>query len=125
MIRDDVCYLITENPSGHGVFDTPSRTERMVYCTVRSVYSADYWRAQEQGLDPQIVFVLSDYGDYNGERLIKYDSRYWRVVRTYVDNRAIELTCEQAEAYVVDPPPSEGDNNNVDGLNSGADGDGI
>ena len=100
LLRADVCYLIAEEPARHGVFDQPTETtERMVYCTVRSVSSADYWRAHEQGLNPEVVFELADYYEYEGERLIRWDGRTWSVIRTYVDGIKIELTCEEARAY--------------------------
>lgn len=103
MIRADVCYLIKETPGTHGVFDTPQRTERMVYCTVRSVSSADYWRAYEHGVTEEYVFVLSDSAEYQGETLIRYGegdaARYFRVVRTYVNGPAVEITVEEAKAY--------------------------
>ena len=110
MIRDDVCYLVLETPGTHGVFDTPIKTERMVYCTVRSVSSADFWRAYENGLEPTMVFVLSDFIDYQGERLIRYGegaaARYYKVLRTYAKDREFEITVMEAGAYVGDPQSS-------------------
>lgn len=107
MIRDDVCHLITEEPGRHGVFDTPKRTERMVYCTVRSVSSADYWRAYEHGISLTLVFELADCADYHGERLIRYgegeNARYYEIVRTYAAGDAVELTVTEAKAYVGQP----------------------
>lgn len=101
MIRADVIYLLSENPGSHGVFDTPTYTERIVYCTVRSVGMTEFYRAHEQGLEPSIVFVLTDAADYEGERLIRWGDVYYKVIRTYVDGLAIEITCEEAEAYVT------------------------
>lgn len=110
MIRDDVCYLIQETPGTHGVFDTPTRTERMVYCSVRSVSSADFWRAYSNGLEPTLVFVLSDFIDYQGERLIRYgegqSARYYKVLRTYAKDRELEITVVEAGAYDGDPQGS-------------------
>lgn len=99
MIRDDVCYLITEDPSPHGLFDDKTLTERMVYCRVNSVSSADYWRGKTAGVDLSVVFVLSDYLEYNGEKLIRWGDRYYSVVRTYVNQNEIEISCEEAKAY--------------------------
>ena len=97
MIRDDVCYLVTETPSPHGVFDEVTKTERMVFCLVNSVSSADYWRAQTAGVDLSVVFVLSDYREYDGEKLIRCGDRYYSVVRTYVNQNEIEISCEEAK----------------------------
>lgn len=111
MIRDDVCYLVAEDPEERGIFETKTRTERMVFCSVRSVGSSDFWRARTAGVDLTIVFVLSDFIDYHGEKLIRYGegdaARYYGVVRTYVnDSREIEITCEEAKAYVGQPQDS-------------------
>lgn len=96
MIRDDVCYFVTESPEAHGVFDLPATTERMVYCAVRSVYSTEFWRAYEHGIEPQFVIVLSDPAEYQGERVVKYNGKFYRIVRTYADSPAgIELTVEE------------------------------
>lgn len=100
MIRDDVCYLISESPSPHGLFDTVTRTERMVYCRVNSVGSAEFWRGKTAGVDLSIVFVLSDYLEYQGEKLIRWGDRLYSVVRTYVNQNEIEISCEEAGAYV-------------------------
>ena len=113
MLRADVIYLIDETPGTHGYFDKPTYRERMVYCTVRSVGMNEYYRAHEQGLNPEIVFELADCSDYNGERLIRWgeraattfepeDIRYYRVIRTYVDGLKIELTCEEAGYVTTD-----------------------
>lgn len=107
MIRDDVCYLISELPSAHGVFDPPSRAERMVFCQLRSVYGSEFWRAKEAGTELSVVFVLSDYREYNGERMLRWvdggKSRYYRIVRSYVDGYEVQLTCEEVPAYDGQP----------------------
>ena len=107
MICDDVIYLISDDPTPHGVFETRTRTERRVFCTVRSVSSADYWRAKSSGLAPEKVFVLSDLIDYNGEMLIRHGegqaARYYNVMRTYANGRELEITVEAAKAYDLQP----------------------
>lgn len=96
MIRADVIYLIAETPGAHGFFDKPTYTERMVYCTVSSVGRTEYYQAHVQGLEPTVVFTLTEAGDYDGERILRWNGRVYRVIRTYVDGLGIELTCEEA-----------------------------
>ena len=104
MICDDVCYLLTETPGTHGVFDTPACTERMVFCQVRSVGSADFWRAYGNGVKVEKVFVLSDPAEYGGEKLLRYNGVRYSVVRTSTNNHhEIEITTEAAKAYVKQP----------------------
>ena len=100
MIRDDECYLISQNPDTHGVFDPPEETERMVLCAVRSVGANEFYRAKEYGLNPQLVFVLSDLLDYEGEKQLRYGDKRYDVIRTYCDGFGIELTVEEAKTDV-------------------------
>lgn len=100
MIRDDACRLIAAEPSERGVFDEKETCGRMVFCRVRSVYSSEYWRARTAGVEPSIVFVLSDFHDYRNEKLILYGNMVYRIERTYInDLNEIELTCTEAYAY--------------------------
>lgn len=101
MIRDDVCYLISESPDDRGLFDPAALTERRVFCRVESVTSADFWRAQTAGVDLSLVFVLSDFLEYKGEKLLRHGDIYYNIIRTYVTGREIELSCEVNRRYVV------------------------
>lgn len=96
MIFRDVITLISENPAAHGVFDTTSETSRQVFCSVRSVGMTEAYTALSNGLNPQFVFVLSDYEDYQGEKICSYNGTRYRIVRTYRNNQQIELTVEEA-----------------------------
>lgn len=102
MIRDDVCYLVAEAPEAHGIFDRPTETERMVYCTVRSVRRDEFYRALDNKLHPVIVFVLQDAIEYAGEKIILWQGpldsapKRYRVVRTYQTGFALEIVCEEA-----------------------------
>ena len=96
MLFRDVLTLIGEKPKAHGVSDPPTKTERTVYCTVRSVGMNEAYQALANGLHPQFVFVLSDYADYENEKICKYNGVEYRIVRTYRNNQAIELTVEEA-----------------------------
>lgn len=107
MICDDVIYLISDDPTPGGVFETRTRTEKRVFCTVRSVSRSDYYRAAAAGLNPQKVFVLSDLIDYDGQTLIRHgegaNARYYNVLRTYASGRQLEITVESAKAYEGQP----------------------
>lgn len=98
MIFRDVLTLISESPEAHGVFDPVSETPRQVFCSVRSVGMREAYEALSNGLKPEFVFVLSDYSDYNGEKICEYNSKRYRIVRTYRNNQSIELTVEEVTA---------------------------
>lgn len=84
MICDDVIYLISEDPVAHGVFDKPTEVKTKCYCRVNSVTRSEFYRARENGSEPVFVFVLSEYADYNGEKIVEYRDKRYRVIRTYV-----------------------------------------
>ena len=98
MIRDDVLYLVGESPAAHGIFDKPTETRRMVFCRVHSVTRSEFWRAFENGIEPELVFEISDYADYAGEKILIYNETRYRVVRTYVTHHAVELTAARITA---------------------------
>ena len=91
----DVLTLISETPEAHGVFDAPTEKETDVFCTVKSVGMNEAYQAMSNGLKPSFVFVLSDYSDYNGEKILEYHDKRYRVVRTYRSGQSIELTVEE------------------------------
>lgn len=91
----DVLYLVEEDPAAHGIFDTPTETAKMVYCTVRSVGMSEYYQALAHGLQPTMVFILADAADYNGEKVCLYHDKRYRIIRTYTTGGRIELTVEE------------------------------
>ncbi len=95
MMFRDVLTLIAEDPKAHGVTDKPKETGRTVYCTVRSVGMNEAYQAMANGLQPQFVFSLSDYADYDGEKICEYNGTRYRILRTYRRNQGIELTVEE------------------------------
>lgn len=104
MWRSGVLTLISENPQAHGIFSTVTETKRTVFCEIRSVSYAEYYRALEQDLRPTFIFRLADYAEYQNEKICEFDGTRYRVIRTYVDNTAIELTVEEATVDMTPPP---------------------
>lgn len=94
MKRYDAIQLIEETPSVHGVFETPIEETRTVLCEVRSVTRNEVYQAMAVGVNASIVFVLSISEDYNDEKELLYKGKRYRVIRTYVADDGIELTCE-------------------------------
>lgn len=94
MINADEIILIAENQPD-GAFDERTETRHRVYCNVRSVGMRENYEAHSAGLDPELVFVLSDIAEYAGEMLAEYHGTRYRVVRTYVTQTKVELTVER------------------------------
>lgn len=98
MICDDVCTLIQEDPAAHGIFDPAAETETQVFCTVQSVGRYEFFRALENGIEPRWVLRLTEFADYHGEKIVLFRGDRYRVIRTYVDSQAIELTIGEVKA---------------------------
>jgi transposase len=95
MMFRDVITLVSESPAAHGVLDDITETQKQVYCSVRSVGMSEAYQAMSNGLHPQFVFVLSDYADYGGEKVVIYNGIRYRVIRTYRQNQGLEMTVEE------------------------------
>lgn len=98
MIRADVIQLVNENPEAHGVFESVSETTTQVFVEIRSVSMSEQYRALSAGIKPAYVFVLTDYADYADQKIVIYNGKRYRVVRTYVSGQKIEITVEEATA---------------------------
>ena len=109
MMRIDTIKLIAESPEEHGIFDTRTETERLVFCFVKSVGFREYFEALSQSLHPSFVFVLRDYAEYQGEKICVYHDRRYRIIRTYITSQqTIELTVEEATVDMDAPATTEG-----------------
>ena len=98
VLKADVIYLITQDESAHGVHAQVQDTERMVYCTVKSVTRTEFYSAMNAGIQPELVFALSIAEEYQGERLVRYGDLKYDVVRTYVtEDDGIALTVRRSE----------------------------
>ena len=107
MWRQGVLTLISESPDAHGIFDKPTETPRTVFCQIRSVGYQEFYRGMENDLHPTLVFRLADYAEYQGEKICLYEGARYRIIRTYLDNTAIELTVEEATVDIELPDPPE------------------
>lgn len=72
----------------------PTRTtkDRTVFAQLRSIGQSEFYQAQADGLKPQLKFVLADYYDYGDEKEVVYNSKVYKVLRTYRDHNKIEIT---------------------------------
>ena len=66
---------------------------REVFGEQMSIGQKEFYQAQAVGLQPEIKFKLSDYLDYENERIVEHDGQRYRVLRTYRTGQALEITC--------------------------------
>ena len=101
MIRSSVVTLLTGAPEPRGVFTTPREAGREVMCDVLSVGMREVYEAMTHGHRPEWTLVLSDYAEYQGERVCLFEGDRYRILRTYVrQDHRIELTLEREEGPV-------------------------
>lgn len=94
MKRYDVCQLISESPTAHGVFDTATETATTVFCEIKSATRNEAYQSMAVGANASVVFVLSVDADYNNQKEVSYNNTRYRVIRTYLADDGIELVCE-------------------------------
>lgn len=75
---------------------------RELLCGLRSISRSEFYQAAATDYRPELVFVLADYLDYNGETLVQYEGQYYRVIKTYRNGQELELTVSKASAEEVE-----------------------
>lgn len=81
---NDVITLLTITHTVNEVGDmVESITRADVFAEVKSVGMKEKYEALNVGLKPELVFVLADYYDYDGQEFIEYSSARYKVLRTY------------------------------------------
>lgn len=93
----DEITLVTVTPGSGSLSAAPTRTETVVYATVESVGSAEFWRADANGKRVDIKFLVNP-DEYAGQTEVKYapgsTALTYSVVRTYLGQRGYqELYC--------------------------------
>ena len=73
-------------------------TARQVFCGFRSVGMKEFYAANGSDFHPELKLTLTDYLDYEGETLVDYNGKRYRVLRTYRTGQELELTLESASA---------------------------
>ena len=96
MDRSEELILVSETKSQNdkGVWEVTT-SERLVFCQVNSVTRSEFFEGGRNGLNPELMFTLF-FGDYEGERTIKYKGQTYGVYRTYHGRSdTIELYAER------------------------------
>lgn len=75
-----ISYPRTQDANGVWRNDTP--IERTVYCQVDSVTRQEFFEGGRNGLNPEYRFTMF-FGDYNGERTVRYNGVLYAVYRTF------------------------------------------
>ena len=98
---DDVAILRTETTTTDDIgVESKEFTDKQVFVRARAVTRREFYEAQQAGLRPSLVLVLSNRADYAGEKVALFHGTEYTVLRTYWtdDGDEIELTLEERTA---------------------------
>ena len=96
IMYDKEIYLVEEvegkNKDEH---ENPvaDRILKQRFANLKSISQTEFYQAQTNDYKPEIKFELADYLDYAGESHVVYEGFIYKVLRTFVVGRKIEITC--------------------------------
>lgn len=96
IMYDKEIYLVEEvNSNKKDEHDNPitERTLKQRFASLKSISQTEFYQAQTSGYKPEIKFELADYLDYAGESHVVYEGFIYKVLRTFVVGRKIEIIC--------------------------------
>lgn len=68
-------------------------SKSQVFAKVKSVTRSEFYSAQQAGINPQIVFEIADYFDYSDQPIVEYESKFYKVIRTYRTGSSLQIIC--------------------------------
>lgn len=89
---DDVVKLITETrtQNARGQYAVTETESEDILCEVASITRMEWDGAQQRGYDAEICLIIF-FGDYNGQRIAKWNGERFEIYRHYQDGDRIEL----------------------------------
>lgn len=96
---NDTINLIKETDESDRYGDsTPKKIAREVFAKIKSVGMKEKYEALAVGLQPELVFILPDYYEYDDESLIEYEGKIYDVIRTYRTGRQLEVVVSRGRS---------------------------
>lgn len=99
---DQIIKLISETNQVDEYGDTVTKQqEREVFAELKSIGQSEFYQAHAVGLKPELKFVIPDYLEYQGERILKFQDfsetieQEYSIIRTYRNGNELEITCKR------------------------------
>lgn len=90
----DVINLLAETYTENDMGDViPVVTSNEAFASKKSIRQSEFYQAQAAGLKPSIAFDVRSM-EYNDEKLLEYEGKRYRIMRTYESGEFTELICE-------------------------------
>ena len=95
MFYREVIELVEETYTVNDYGDEAvSEVLNVVFADKASIRQSEFYQAMASGLKPELMFVIRA-SDYSQEKKLKYDSKYYNIIRTYnKDGEHLELICQ-------------------------------
>ena len=79
---------------------TKAFTSRTIFAQVKSITQSEFYQAEAVGLKPEIKFVIADFADYEGEKVLSYTpfggvAEDYTILRTYRTGLNLEIVCKR------------------------------
>lgn len=80
---------------------TQTFAERTIFAEVKSISQSEFYQAQAVGLKPEIKFVIADFLDYQGEKILSYkpygasQAEDYTILRTFRNKINLEIICKR------------------------------
>lgn len=88
---DSVITLIGEEVTSYddeGNKNTTT-TEQEVFCQIFGITRSEFYAAATANLHPELTARISDFADYHGEKLARYDGVLYSIIRVYRDRGSL------------------------------------
>ena len=85
---DDIITLVKEQITGHDQYgnEIVTKTSRDVMCQAYGVTRSEFYAAATNDLHPEWTIRLSDFADYDGEKLAKFHGVFYSIIRVFRDS---------------------------------------
>ena len=72
------------------------KESREVFAKIKSIGMKEKYEALSVGLNPELVFIIPDYYEYESEQKIRYEDVEYDVIRTYSTGKTLEVVVSRA-----------------------------
>ena len=100
---DNLITLINEQTEGWDEVGNPitNEVERKLFAEIKSIGQSEFYQAAISDLRPEAKFIIADYLDYQGEKILEYNEyggvrvQRYSVIRTYRTGNELEIICRK------------------------------
>ncbi|MFE3978701.1 MULTISPECIES: phage head closure protein [unclassified Priestia] len=94
MLHRDIAHLLTtEIKKTNGVQNKVITSKQMVFVNKKSVGTQEFYLASQTGFTLELMLEMHTL-DYNAQEYVEFNSKTYRIIRTYEKGDTIELKCQ-------------------------------